>query len=287
MGMSASQVRLLTITSRIHSLENEAQRLQNQKMILGLQSDEAYEKYLEALEKKDIELSTFNTATGAFEWDKASIDKIFAAGYAIKVRNLADAATEDAIYSTSATKVNVTVGGSTTYTASGTDIYVGMEVKDASGNIGYVHSIGSSTSCELTLLAQSDPAEWIVCTSADELAAALGGNIDTQNPALLRELVYNAYAIICNVNVDEFGETIYDETSVATNIGLREQEDDSNIAMAEAEYEAALRRIDRKEQKYDTDLAAIDQQRSALTNQLDTMKTCIKDNIDRTFKLFS
>ena len=98
MGMSASQVRLLTVTSRIHSLENEAQRLQNQKMILGLQSDEAYEKYLEALEKKDIELSTFNTATGAFEWDKASIDKIFAAGYAIKVRNLADAATVNANY---------------------------------------------------------------------------------------------------------------------------------------------------------------------------------------------
>jgi len=76
-------------------------------------------------------------------------------------------------------------------------------------------------------------------------------------------------------------------TMVATNVKLREMQDDSVIAQAEAEYEAALRKIDNKDKKYDTELAAIDNQRSALTKQLETLNTCIDENVDRTFKLFS
>ncbi|MBQ6515981.1 hypothetical protein IJI31_02250, partial [bacterium] len=145
--------------------------------------------------------------------------------------------------------------------------------------------------------------EWLVCTNTDEVMDALtlisqrhyGSEFTTEDlsanaltdPAVLRELVYNAYAIIqAQIYDEDTGRHEWKDTSVATNVGLRERTDDEQLAKAEAEYEAALRRIDRKEQQYDKELAKFDQERKALTTQLDTLKTCIKENIDRTFKIF-
>jgi len=107
------------------------------------------------------------------------------------------------------------------------------------------------------------------------------------DPAVLRELVYNAYAMIqAQIYDEDTGKREWKDTSVATNVGLRERTDQEDLSKAEAAYEAALRRIDKKEQQYDKELAKFDQERKALTSQLDTLKTCIKENIDRTFKIF-
>ena len=50
MGMAASQARLLTITSRIHDVEYQAQMIQSAKMQLALREDEIYRRYNEALD---------------------------------------------------------------------------------------------------------------------------------------------------------------------------------------------------------------------------------------------
>ena len=50
MGMAASQARLLMITSRLHDVELRAQQLQNAKLLLATQEDEAYEEYQKALD---------------------------------------------------------------------------------------------------------------------------------------------------------------------------------------------------------------------------------------------
>jgi hypothetical protein len=77
------------------------------------------------------------------------------------------------------------------------------------------------------------------------------------------------------------------ETSVATNTGLQEVTDEINLRKEEAKYEADMKRIDMKDRKYDTDLAALDAERNAIKQEMDTLKTVAKDNVDRTFKLFS
>jgi len=125
------------------------------------------------------------------------------------------------------------------------------------------------------------------CSSPAEVLQHLGSGVDINDPLVLRELIYNAYAIIMAPIYDEdLGHSIMQETSVATNVGLREKTDNAQLAQAEANYEAALRRIDKKEEQYDKDLAKYDQERKALTSELDTLKTCIKENVDRTFKIF-
>ena len=50
MGMAASQARLLGLTARIHDVEYQAQAIQNAKVQLATESDEAYARYNDALD---------------------------------------------------------------------------------------------------------------------------------------------------------------------------------------------------------------------------------------------
>ena len=77
------------------------------------------------------------------------------------------------------------------------------------------------------------------------------------------------------------------QSSIATNTSFQEVTDESGLRKAEAKYEADMRRIDMKDRKYDYDLAALEEERNAIKNEMETLKTVAKDNVDRTFKLFS
>ena len=57
MGMSSSQARLLTLTSRLHSIEHKAQKLEAEKLRLANDSDRVYENYLRALDATKIQYS--------------------------------------------------------------------------------------------------------------------------------------------------------------------------------------------------------------------------------------
>ena len=77
------------------------------------------------------------------------------------------------------------------------------------------------------------------------------------------------------------------ETSVATNTNLQEVTDTSLLKKAEAKYESDMKKIDLKDRKYDSDLAALDAERNAIKQEMETLKTVAKENVERTFKLFS
>ena len=77
------------------------------------------------------------------------------------------------------------------------------------------------------------------------------------------------------------------ETSISTNTSLQEVTDEVALKKAEAKYEADMKRIDMKDRKYDSDLAALETERNAIKQEMDTLKTVAKDNVERTFKLFS
>lgn len=57
MGMSASQARLLSLTSRLHDVELKAQNLEAQKIALATQKDEVYERYCDALDATKIQVA--------------------------------------------------------------------------------------------------------------------------------------------------------------------------------------------------------------------------------------
>jgi len=48
-----------------------------------------------------------------------------------------------------------------------------------------------------------------------------------------------------------------------------------------------MRKINLKDKKLDTDLAALESERNAIKTEMETLKSVVNDNVDRTFKLFS
>ena len=64
MGISASQARLLTITARLTSNEYESQQISNAKMRLAVQSQQASDEYISALNTRQLQFMTYD-AQGA------------------------------------------------------------------------------------------------------------------------------------------------------------------------------------------------------------------------------
>ena len=107
---------------------------------------------------------------------------------------------------------------------------------------------------------------------------------------LVRNLVCDSGAYLLELNTNPTEKTnIFEmrDTNVSVETHLREVDDEKELKKAEAKYEADMRRIDFKDRQYDRELAALEAERNATKNEMETLKTVAKDNVDRTFKLFS
>ena len=69
MGMAASQVRLLALTSRLHDVELKAQGIMSQKLALATQKDELYKDYCEALDKTKITVGYMDKSGDTYRVD--------------------------------------------------------------------------------------------------------------------------------------------------------------------------------------------------------------------------
>ena len=107
---------------------------------------------------------------------------------------------------------------------------------------------------------------------------------NTGNPNYLINVISGGYAYL--VQYDNNKKEFVD-TSVATNTLLQEVPNEILLKKAEAKYESDMKRIDVKDRKYDMDLAALDNERNAIKQEIETLKTVSKENVERTFKLFS
>ena len=92
-------------------------------------------------------------------------------------------------------------------------------------------------------------------------------------------------------NFGSKGEVEDSTTSVPSDSNLEytatSSIDKKAVALAEAEYEYEMKKIDRKDKQYDTDLNKLETERTALTTEYDSVKKVIQDNIERTFGIFS
>ena len=115
---------------------------------------------------------------------------------------------------------------------------------------------------------------------------------DIENDAeLLNQMLQTGRISIDMVYLGRNGEVSDEPTSAASdsNIALTAKSsiDSTELKRAEAEYEKTLKDIDRKDKRYDMDLNRLETERTALTTEYDSVKQVIKDNIERTFKIFS
>lgn len=93
------------------------------------------------------------------------------------------------------------------------------------------------------------------------------------------------------VKKDDQGKTIFRGTSPSSDTSLRYAEttsvDTTAAKKAEAKYENELRQIQAKDKKFDLSLSKLDAERESLTKQRESLQKVIKENIDKSFKIFS
>ena len=285
MGLSSSQARLLTLTSRMHQIEYKAAKLEAMKLQMANESSRVYEEYLDALDKTKVQVKAFNTDGSVTYKDiKSYADDFLGAGYAINFNGMVydnsdyKVDKEGKLFANSATVITVD--------AANKDTYPGF----AEGDKIAQTPDGSYAKVVEPLSEVKYDFEKLCADAFGAETAPTGKDVET----VITNLINSGQVTIVQMDkatgafpTEEDPNFSVFETSVATNTGLREVSDEVDIKKAEAKYEADMRKIDNKDRKYDSDLAAIESERNAIKQEMETLKTVAKDNVERTFKLFS
>lgn len=91
--------------------------------------------------------------------------------------------------------------------------------------------------------------------------------------------------VILAVWDDESG--MLSKTANELHYNIREIANQNKIEDASAQYEADMAAINAKDKKYDTKLSQLETERSAITQEMDSLKTIMRENVNRTFKVFT
>ena len=107
----------------------------------------------------------------------------------------------------------------------------------------------------------------------------------------LTAMVQSGLISIDMVKKDDQNKTVFRGTSPSSDTSIKYTEttsvDTTAAKKAEAKYENELRQIQTKDKKYDLSLSKLDAEREALIKQRESLQKVIKDNIDKSFKIFS
>lgn len=254
MGLAASQVRLLSLTSRQHAIEYEAQRIQAQKLQLSNESDAVYNTYLEALDATKVQYKVVES-DGSTSYNDATFSKLADAGFLFHIKNNNDT-TDNFTNSYDQVKTilndeGIPVTASDSYTVLTTLV-----------SEGYV----------VLMQQKSDP------DSGWEWTGTAIRNTETGDE-------FEADEIDSDTG-QSYLYHVFEDVSVSNSTKVQEVSDEVGLKKAEAQYEADMNKINAKDTRFDTELSQLETERSAIKDEIETLETVAKDNVDRTFKIF-
>ena len=342
MGMSASQARLLSVTSRMTDIEYKSQQVANTKIRLADESEAVAKAYNTALGKQKYTMTNY-TATGAQKIDltvaeilksdsmyrlKASNGKMIVSAdvkqnYSARMAKWNDwlnGFVDDGNTNTYAHKYSQTNSPAARYQESEYCFVLQALYGIPSWNGAYQRANvekKDNESLYAPLLRSTNPNYQYTQADIDAQAAIFKQLFEatTQDPIHIEanpsrniedhdDYVVNTDALI-TVDTKYLNDPNWlyeaiesgafmlvsvatgEEVSVSSEVGLSQETDKSGFAKAEAEYTAATAKIKKKEQILDNDLKALETEHSALKTEFDSVKSLIKDNVDKTFNLFS
>ena len=205
MGMSASQARLLSITSRMSDVEFKSEQLTQSKLRMSQASQEVTAEYNEALSRQIIN----------FKYLQENQD------------------------------------GSAEYvTATLTPAYIAKNYKELGIELYYAN--GNKFEDTESKLSASD----------------------------LYEMITSGQVYIADYNTKA-------RVDVFTNTSYRTTYDDNEMRKAEADYESELAKINQKEKMLDYELNNLQTEHNALKTEMESIKSLIKDNVEKSFNIFS
>jgi hypothetical protein len=128
------------------------------------------------------------------------------------------------------------------------------------------------------------------CISIDDFNETTNDNA-ANNAEWLTAMIQSGHLSIEQIHVDSHGNVTTSGVGVDSDQNMKYSNnteiDKRALAKAEADYEHAMKVIDRKDKKYDLELKRLETERTALTKEYDSVKKVIEDNIDKSFGIFS
>ena len=308
MGLAASQARLLSLTARMHDIEYKAQKLEAQKLQMANQSQQVYQEYEDALNMQKIQYKIIGSDGSAYYKDATVKALVTATGEAKADYIMHNIATNQMYCTRAQITALETAKNSTpakqadgTWTVTGASGVYSTEEEAKAGLFATQmgDTLGSSASYK-TLYNEmiecinkhgGDAQQAFIAVDVSAADDTTYGATDEEmkqftSAEYLTNMINEGFIVLHKLTGDNItGEA--DEVNVAVDPALQQVSDETELKKAEAKYEADMAKINAKDKKYDTDIAALEQERNAIKTEIDTLKTVAKDNVERTFKLFS
>ena len=295
MGMSASQVRLLSLTSRMHDLEFQAQGVQYSKLDLADDENEAYEKYLDAMDASKLQM-TVVTANGNEFKDVTYTNLVSrSAGVLQSMYAVTNAEGNILLPEQITSKIDVNtldsldsfleiVGKNYLYSARAdltTTDEIFAEMKN-DGNYDYWKSIYYQI-----IGYQNDNGEFVNSRGYDTIYAE-----KTTDRDWLMNGINNAELFLCKMTtksdtLNGSSINIFAKTGVAEDPDITETYSEELVNEARTEYEHRVKELDIKDSKLDLTLSQIDTQHNALKTEYDSVKQIVSKSIERSYKTFN
>ena len=344
MGMSASQARLLSITSRMNDIEFKSQSISNTKIRLADESEQVANAYTKALNKQKFTYTDYSSGQA----QKVDLNSSTLAMYGLRLvarnttpsyrvlnsnylvvqsfKNRTDlnkyinqnnttltavessAKKSSTFVATSALTAKLTTFNNSLLATQATHAEV-LQSEQPELTVSGARNTGIAANNFSNFIERENnlvkPVLVDLSNSANAFTFAqteIGGaryfiqEISTGVPTTftsseLYEMIESGQfyleGAVTTTTADGVSVSGTGEISVSSTTALAIESDSSELAKAEAEYNASTAKINKKEKLLDNDLKALDTEHQALKTEQDSIKSLIKDNVDKTFNLFS
>ena len=309
MGMSASQARLLAITSRMNDIELRSQQIANTKIRLADESEQVAQKYTNALNASKFTFTNYKDG-------KTQV-------VSMTVNNMSSLGSNYRLVASNGKRV-VSKSQANSYKTAMQDYARPQWWSDNTDDNHFKNSqavyslnekFGVSSFKEACQMCGVEEGGWDKLIAAGKVTQS---EIDTYNAQFEEMFNSSSGSTYNNGNSKKDDGVVYiedqylsdpnwlyeavssgqfkieqqstegwKEISTASDTQIAIASDNSKFALAEAEYNAATQKINNKEKKLDQQLKTMDTEHSALQTEQDSVKSLIKDNVDKSFNLFS
>lgn len=309
MGMSASQARLLAITSRMNDIELRSQQIANTKIRLADESEQVAQKYTNALNASKFTFTNYKD--GKTQVVSMTVNNMSSLGsnYRLVASNGKRVVSKSQANSY---KTAMQDYARPQWWSNNTD---DNHFKNSQAVYSLNEKFGVSSFKEACQMCGVEEGGWDKLIAAGKVTQS---EIDTYNAQFEEMFNSSSGSTYNNGNSKQDDGVVYiedqylsdpnwlyeavssgqfkieqqstegwKEISTASDTQIAIASDNSKFALAEAEYNAATQKINNKEKKLDQQLKTMDTEHSALQTEQDSVKSLIKDNVDKSFNIFS
>lgn len=272
MGLSASQARMLSLTSRMSDLELQAQTISNAKLRLSTEGTEASKAYSDALDKQTMTVYSGVNSDGTSSYKDANAYNITTPGMV--------SATDKQRYIKNQSGQTLVAGYIKTALDSATDFNSFLANIKTSQGSNYDTSQDSYYQDLYTQFFDKDSNFVGAITATDEEM--------TSSDWLQSQITAgNLFLYTYDNKGGSDGTGAYVNVSwTSGDSSLQEKTNSNDTAKAEAKYETTMADISAKDNRFDLQLKNIDTEHTAVQTEIDSVSKVINKNIERSFKIF-